>query len=185
MDESHANDNILYNLSLSLDRDNYFRRTCGACGRDFKSKYDESDLAWAISPQIQRLGLEIGGKPGDRDEDINYFFCPYCGHHAESSDMLSDEVLQYIKRHIIREFVLPMTNKMFSGLENTGSKKGGFLSIEFIFDKSIYPPRPIHGPEPADMKIVEFLCCNNRAKVSEKWNLIDRCIFCGTEVTLV
>ena len=185
MTEPHSDDNILYSFSLSIDRDNYFRRTCESCGRDFKTKYDESDLAWAIAPQIQRMGLEIGDRPNVSDEDINYFFCPYCGHHAKSSDMLSDEVMHYIKRHIMREFVLPMTNKMFSGLENIGSKKGSFITFETKYNRSMYPPRPIHGPEQADMKIIEFLCCNKRAKVSEKWNLIDRCIFCGTKVTLV
>jgi hypothetical protein len=185
MEESHPEENILFNLSLSVDRDNYFRRTCGVCGRDFKTQYNESDLAWAIAPQIQRLGLEIGGSTSAKDEEIDYFFCPYCGDRGESSDMLSDEISQYIKRHLMREFVLPITNKMFSGFENTGTKKGGFLSIEFKFNKSLYPPRPIHGPEPADMKIIDFLCCNKRAKISEKWNLVDKCIFCGTDVNLI
>ncbi|WP_103664463.1 hypothetical protein [Gracilimonas amylolytica] len=184
MDESKSDDKILYNLSLSVDRDNYFRRTCSSCGRDFKTKYDESDLAWTIAPQIQRMGLEIGDSPDTIDEREN-IFCPYCEHSADTSEMLSEDVSQYIKRHILREFILPMTNKMFSGLENMGTNKGGFINIETTYTRSMYPPRPIHGPEQADMKIIEFLCCNKRAKISEKWNLIDRCVFCGTKVTLV
>ena len=49
---------------------------------------------------------------------------------------------------------------------------------------STSPCRPIHGPEPADMKIVEFLCCGKRVKLSEHWYDVSECPFCRTGVVI-
>ena len=35
------------------------------------------------------------------------------------------------------------------------------------------------------MKIITFLCCGQKMKVSDRWNNIETCPFCDTGVTLV
>jgi hypothetical protein len=186
MNTTEENDKAAFNLNVSIDRDKYFRRTCPECGRDFKTEINEADIAWAVSPQIQRMGLEIGGLTGYEAETPRNteLWCPYCGGKSEASDMLTEELTSYLTHLMMREFVLPMTNKLFSGLEDLGKSSGGLISISVESSRSIHPPRPIHGPEPSDMKIVEFLCCKKKAKISDRWYWTELCVFCGCPVSL-
>lgn len=186
MKNDESENKYLFNLSISTDRDKFLRRTCPSCGRDFKTEIDLADLAWALSPQFQRVGIEIGPKQDQEagEPKKTYLRCPYCRYIAETSEMLTGEMITYIRRHLMREVVLPMMRKAFSGLDDTGSS-GGFMSIRIEHSKSIDPPRPFHGPEPPDMKIVEFLCCGKKAKVADNWNQVEECIFCGTSVILI
>jgi hypothetical protein len=186
MQDHNSEDKVQFSLSISTDRDKFFRRTCPSCGRDFKTEIDEADIAWAIAPQFRRMGIEIGSV-AEKDEVTieTHLHCPYCQHDAEASEMLTQEIIAYLHRFVMREHVLPMMNNMFSELDDVGSRSGGFISVRFEHSRSIYPPRPIHGPEPPDMKIIEFMCCGKRAKVAENWNGVDKCVFCGTPITLV
>jgi hypothetical protein len=103
--------------------------------------------------------------------------------------MHTRETFEYLKRLVYREYMLPQLNKAFSGLEESFGRNrstGGFLSfsLSFTHNRSPLPARPIHGPEPADMKILSFLCCGKRLKVPEAWWTIDHCPYCKTPVTL-
>ncbi len=184
MEEDQGHDILKFSLSISTDRDHFLRRQCPSCGRDFKTQADEADMAWLIAPQISRLCLEIGEKDELKQDDQNFLYCPYCEDRIETNDTLTEEALRYIERQIMREYVLPMAHKAFSGSEDNGRSSGDFLSISIRYEKGILPPRPIHGPEPADMIEVEFLCCGKKAKVSERWLSIGKCIFCGTGIEL-
>lgn len=190
-EESQTEDKVQFNLSISTDRDHFFRRTCPSCGRDFKTEVDPADLAWALGSQIRRVSLEIGvdsasvadGAPPDN------LRCPYCHHIAEASEMHTEETVEYLKRFAYRDYALPMINKMFSELEDSfpgGSSGGGLFSISVSFkhERSPLPPRPIHGPEPADMKIVDFLCCGKKIKIRDRWEDVSLCSYCGEPVTL-
>ena len=185
--EDEEDNRVRFSLTLSTDRDKYFRRTCPKCGRDFKTEVDESDLAWAVAPQIRRIGSEIGAPISEEVErgTADLLHCPYCCQAIEASDTLTAETLNYLRRFMMREIVLPMTTKMLSGLDDIGKSSGGFISISIEHTRSIYPPRPIHGPEPPDMKIVEFLCCGRKAKVADNWLGTTQCVFCGTPVALI
>jgi hypothetical protein len=104
--------------------------------------------------------------------------------------MHTEETVEYFKRIIFREHVFPRLQEMFSGLDNLSGRQGGSgglfsLSIEVHVSRSLRPSRPIHGPETADMKIVSFLCCGKKMKVSEGWNSLEGCPFCGAGVVLV
>lgn len=179
---------IQYAVSISTDRDGFIRYTCPDCGRDFKTQIDPNDLRWLLTSYCQRAGQEIGAVTADPGSPHS-FWCPYCGLHAESRQMLTEETLAYLKRIIYREYVLPKLNQMFAGLADSfGGRKqsGGFVSVsvEFKHSRPIQPARPIHGPEPADMKIVEFLCCKKQVKISEHWFDVPFCSYCGTQVVL-
>ena len=192
-DQRSTNDNVQFNLSVSTDRDHFFRRTCLSCGRDFKTETDPADLAWALSSQIRRVSLEIGVEPCEiaKQDTQDNLRCPYCQHVAEASEMHTEEMIEYLKRFAYRDYALPLIDKMFSELEDSlgsGSRGGGRLfsiSVSFKHERSLLPPRPIHGPEPADMKIIDFLCCGKKIKVADKWLDVSVCTFCGTPVNLV
>ncbi len=192
-DQSSTNDNVQFNLSVSTDRDHFFRRTCPSCGRDFKTETDPADLAWALSSQINRVSLEIGVEPAEiaKQGTQDHLRCPYCQHVTEASEMHTEETTEYLKRFAYRDYALPLIDRMFSDLEDSlgsGSRGGGGLfsiSVNFKHERSLLPPRPIHGPEPADMKIIDFLCCGKKIKVADKWLDVGVCTFCGTQVNLV
>lgn len=184
MDENGTQNDVSISLSLSMDKDHFLRRTCPSCGQDFKTVTDEADIVWLMAPQIRRMGLEIGGAETNGNEHEDRLYCPYCGYSTELSKTLTEETTNYIHRHIMREIVLPMTNKAFSGFDDISRNTGGLISISFEHSRGTLPPRPIHGPEPSDMIEVEFLCCGQKAKVIEGWANLNVCIFCGTKVTL-
>jgi hypothetical protein len=98
--------------------------------------------------------------------------------------------VEYLKRILYREYVLPKVNSLFSGMENSfgGSRQSGgmfSISLEVKHNRIMQPVRPIHGPDSSEFKIVVFLCCGKKIKVSEKWNALEICSFCGTEVAIV
>ena len=187
-----SEDTIQFDLSVSSDRDGFLRRTCGSCGRDFKTEIDPADFAWALSAQIRRVSLEIGIDPAEIADGVPKanLTCPYCQYSSESNEMHTEETIEYLKRFAYRDYALPMINRMFSGLGGSldrGGNGGGFISfsITVSHEANPPPPRPIHGPEPADMKIVEFLCCGKKVKIADNWIDVTLCSFCGTLVTLV
>jgi len=182
---------ISFNISIQTDRDKFLRRTCPSCGRDFKTEVDPADLAWALTSQIDRgsqeLGLSVISVPEDATE--SQLGCPYCQHVAPASDVHTEETIDYLKRFAYRNYLIPKLNEMFSDLEDSigrGGGGGGFISISMSFEHEprALPPRPIHGPEPADMKIVEFLCCGRKMKIADTWTAVSACIYCGAEVEL-
>lgn len=182
------NGQIQFGVSISTDRDGFMRYTCPACGRDFKTQIDPADLQWLLTSYCQRAGLEVGIVAAE-SRSPHCFWCPYCGQQAESRQMLTEETMTYLKRIVYREYVLPKVNRMFAGIADSfGAPKraGGFLSlsVEFTHSRSLLPARPIHGPEPADMKIVTFLCCKKQIKISERWSDVPLCSHCGTRVVL-
>lgn len=188
--ETSGSKTVNFHVSLSTDRDGFLRRTCEACGRDFKTEIDPADLQWALSAQCQRMGLEVGGEPESANVIAETLRCPFCEHEAAGTEMHTPETVEYLRRIVYREYMLPQINKAFSGLEDTlGSQRssGGFLSISLSFshDRSLLPVRPMHGPEPADMKIVWFQCCGKRIKVPEGWSAIDVCSYCKAPVVLI
>ena len=137
------------------------------------------------------MGLEIGAQEmlSSQQESLR---CPFCGHEAESSEMHTPETVEYLKRLVYRDYLLPVINQTFSGLEDSpgrpgrGSGRGLFtVSVTFQHNRVPLPPRPIHGPESPDMKVVEFLCCDRRIKVPEPWNAVEACTYCKSPVRLV
>jgi hypothetical protein len=183
------NDQIQFAVSISTDRDGFMRYTCPSCGLDFKTQIDPADLQWLLTSYCRRAGLEIGARGSDSSSP-HCFWCPYCGDRAESRQMLTEETVTYLKRIVHREYVLPQLSRMFAGLADSfgGQKQSGgllSLSIELKHSRSVLPVRPMHGPEPADLKIVTLLCCNKKIKISEYWSDAPFCSFCGTRVVLV
>jgi uncharacterized Zn-finger protein len=185
-------DEVRFSISVSLDRDQFFRRTCPYCGRDFKTLADPNDLASILQPAFRRVESEIGGISiisKDMPSEKQYYFCPYCNQRAEASDTFTDELIAYVKRFVMREYVLPRVNRMFSDFAdglNSGGQSGGFISIEIKADfDSTLPPRPVSGPEAPDMTQIEMLCCEKKIKIHDEWFDLEICPYCGEQVRII
>ena len=190
MEPEAASNTVLLSVSLRTDRDQFLRRTCPSCGRDFKTEADAADLQWALEAYCRRAGVEIGETGEAENSAPPHIRCPYCGHDGEINESLTEETAQYLKRILYREVVLPKMNNFFSGLEDsigTGPHAGGMfsISVEFKHSPLTRPVRPIHGPDAPNFKIVTFMCCGKKIKISEQWRSLDICSFCGAEVAVI
>jgi len=58
---------VSFSVSLSTDREGFLRRECVACGREFKTEVDSSELTWALAAQCERAGLHVGMTGSDDD----------------------------------------------------------------------------------------------------------------------
>lgn len=185
----------LYSFTFSLDRNHFFRRACPACGRQFKTKAEPGDLASLLQPAFKKSGSEVGEKSATervtgKNQTSGSLYCPYCEHRTGTSDMLTLTFHSYLRRYMMREAILPQIRKMFSELADSSKRhrsrsKGLFsLTVEFKADDSLLPPRPISGPEPPDMTIVELLCCGKQAKILDGWRDLITCPYCGTKLAL-
>lgn len=190
--EIDQEESIKFSITFAVDKDGFFRRSCPNCGRDFKTMVDEADLVASLQPAFRKMGLEIGDIP-ESGEDIpkEYLLCPYCEYQAESSEMMTSTFSSYLERFIMRECILP---KLYGVLSDTAQslstgrthKPRGLLSINIMFDfnEPLLPPRPISGPEPPDMTIVDLLCCNRRIKILDGWYALHLCSYCRAEIIL-
>jgi hypothetical protein len=194
IDEPQEESNTTFNITVNRDRDGFLRRTCPLCGRDFKTECSAADTVSILEPHIQRVGAEFGvplsaEAPGDRKgKDHVTLKCPYCGRESETSDTLTEETLTYLKRFVIREVIAPIAKKLLSAIGDSfgGSRSSdGFISFEFRYKRSILSPRPIHGPDPADMKIIDLQCCKKKVKISENWNGMEACPFCKVQIAII
>jgi hypothetical protein len=180
---------VSLSVSIGTDRDGFLRRECVSCGREFKTEIDASDLTWALAAECERAGLEVGMTAAD-DELAPRLRCPFCGHDAPGTEMHTPETVDYMKRLVYREYVVPMLNQFTADLEKSFGRRGrsgGLFSISMEFKGSheISPVRPMHGPESPDMKIIQFLCCGKRIKLPEAWWDVETCPYCGRGVLIV
>jgi len=193
--ETEPADIYRYRMTVPLDRDQCFRRACPSCGRHFKTEVEPGDWATMLQPAFQQMGLEIGEAPPSQDklgegQPTGYLYCPYCGHYAEASDMLTPTFFKYLERYAMREIVLPQMRRMLSDFADSSNRRRPrrrntfSIEMEFKYDDPGLPPRPIAGPEPPDMTRVEFLCCGKRAKILDGWRDLVVCPFCGTSTEL-
>lgn len=183
---------VRFSITLALDKDEFIRMSCPSCGREFKTQADPADLSSILQPAFRRIESEIGEIPlstAEGETNPIYLSCPYCNHRAEWGDMLTAEFQNYLKRFVIREYVLLQINNIFSdfadGLRST-SRSTPFFSIEVKVDsENTLPPRPISGPEPPDMTKIELLCCGRAIKVYDNWFDLEKCPFCESEVRII
>jgi predicted RNA-binding Zn-ribbon protein involved in translation (DUF1610 family) len=183
-DDVNEDHSTHFQVNVSSDRDGFLRHTCPDCGRDFKTAINDAQLSHLLHSEVERVGREMGLSIADEesDEENSTLICPYCAHRAKPNDMLPDELLNYLKRQVYRQIVYPMIDKTFGGLADS-TRRNNFIRIEY--SGSSLPPRPIHGPEPADMKIVNLLCCGERVKISDTWNGMENCPYCGESIIFV
>lgn len=183
---SHDSDQH-YHAAVQTDREGFVRLTCSYCGLDFKVEPDVAKLQHVLDTQIRRVKPEASEALVESDESSR-LTCPYCSHQDEITEMHTEETMTYFRQIVQREVVAPMLNDFVEEIgriwESGNRGSSGVISFEANTSRQKLPQRPLHGPEPPDMKVVEFLCCDKRAKIYDHWYAVDRCPFCETNVRL-
>ncbi len=177
---------ISFNISLPLDSDQFLRRECPLCLRQFKIETDETDCQSLIERELEAYllqeGLEIRTESADAtgtDEEKSELWCPYCGQTAPRDQWWTQEQTAHIHifaynimaQMINEQFIRPMKRK-FSG------RQSGLVSIEFEGKEMEYQ-KPWISPEPDDMTIHALPCCDLRVKLEDGWSQTVHCHQCG------
>lgn len=177
---------ISFNIGLPLDTDQFLRRECPLCFRQFKLETDEEDRQSLIERELEAYllqeGLELRAETADvaaeegKEEEL---WCPYCGQTASKDQWWTQEQIEYIRifgynimAQIMNEqFIRPMKRK-FSG------RQKGLISFRFEGKEMEYQ-EPWISPEPDDMTIHGIPCCGLRVKLENDWAGTVYCYRCG------
>jgi len=175
---------VSFSISLPLDSDQFLRRQCPLCLRQFKIGTTEADRQSLIERELEAYllqeGLEIRAESADATEaDADELWCPYCGQTAPRDQWWTQEQIAYIHvfgynimAQIVNEqFIRPMKRE-FSG------HRSGFISIKFEGKEMEYQ-EPWISPESDDMTIHALPCCDLRVKVDDDWSRPIYCYRCG------
>ena len=148
-------------IKLPLDEDGFLRRECPHCERNFK---------WRSSQP-------------DADEEVNLaeiptYFCPLCGQSAKADAWWTTEQAEYAAAIAQARLLGPMMNEFGAGL-NRLNRPGG--AVRITTSSVNYPEPPPLGPEPNDMRVIDFTCHPEEPiKVPEDWEQPVHCAICGT-----
>jgi len=180
-----------FSLSFSLDRDEFFRRTCPSCGRDFKTKVDPADMSSILQPAFGGLRMKSVESvylllKESKKSPISS--CPYCNYRAESGDMLTEEFHLYLHRFVCASMSCQASIRCFPNFQMASTDHShpmDTFGIKITLDyDSALPPRPISGPEALDMMRIDLLCCGNSIKVRDGFFDVNKCPYCGEDIVL-
>lgn len=177
---------ISLTIPLPLDDDQFLRRECPLCLRQFKIETEEVDRQSLIERELKAFLLEEGAQLRDEEADATEagseeadLYCPYCGQPSPRTEWWTREQSAYIHvfahnimAQIVNEQLIRPMKRQFSG------HRGGPLSLRFEGSEMEYQ-EPWISPEPQDMTIHQLPCCGLRVKVFDDWSQTVYCYKCG------
>jgi len=140
-------------VGFPLDDDNYLRRECPYCRREFKILKDDFE--------------QLDGE--------NNYWCPYCGQEALANQWWTIEQLQLINKvttNIANELINEQLIRPLKKLESRSS------SIH-ITTHELGRENELINPERNDMIIFSLPCCSKSLKIEESWKDSIYCYYCG------
>jgi hypothetical protein len=151
-------------MSLPLDSDNFLRRECPTCEREFKWLSSESE-------EEEAAPVPEGG-----------YFCPYCAIQAPADAWWTPAQLELAKSVVTQQFVKPELEKFGRQMKDISRRSGGFIKAD-VQTSSAPEADPL--VEVDDMRRVDFPCHPNEpVKVLEGWTGEVHCLICGTAVAV-
>ena len=170
---------IEMNIFFPLDDDNFFRRQCPLCRREFKILLEEHELEDITKKGIESFMLEQREEKDELEEESEEFYCPYCGQSSPHDKWWTEEQSAYLgvyTENVMKEQI----NKNLIGplKRNFGRPSSGPISIRFE-GKEMKKEEPWISPEENDMEVFELPCCERKLKIIEGWKDKVHCYFCG------
>lgn len=147
-----SDDVSTHSFSVPLDDDDFLRRECPQCEREFKWRYSEEE-----SEPVPDSG----------------YFCPYCGAQSDADSFWTKAQLERAKSVAATEAVDPMMEEFMSEMD----RKHGFSMTYEKGERIGELP-----DEPNDMRRVDFEChALEPLKVDEAWTGEVHCLVCGAK----
>lgn len=159
--------------------DNFLRRECPYCYREFKILLSEDEREALIKRFSDSFWVKPQELPEDEvgEEGVEEFTCPYCGQKANKDSWWTQEQLAYAR--VFAENIMADTvNDWLDDMKRTiGRSSGGVIS--FKVNKKMKKKEPWISPETNDMKVVDLPCCDRKMKVADDFSGTAYCFFCG------
>lgn len=175
--------NIETSLEFPLDDDDFFRRECPLCRKEFKVYLKRDELTTLAQAGIDSFMIEQDEEISDTDEASEpeiEFVCPYCGQRASQDSWWTQEQLAYIGvvvsnivANLINENLMRPLKREFGR-----SQSSGLVSIHFE-GQEMEQEEPWISPEVNDMQAFDLPCCGRKLKVEEGYAGTVHCFFCG------
>ena len=169
-------------LHLPLDEDDFFRRECPFCRREFKVLLEKEELIDITQKDKDSFMIETKEDAEDLDvidDSETECTCPYCGQQANRDSWWTQEQLAYIgiiANNIMAKLV---NDKLIRPLKRTSQRhRHDMFSIQIECDE-MKQQEPWISPEVNDMKTFNLPCCKRKIKIEDDWNNVVHCFFCG------
>lgn len=171
---------IIFNISLPLDSDEFLRRECPLCKRQYKIAVTPDETKSFIQKEIENYLVEneLMEKDDDESSEEVEYWCPYCGETAKASAWWTEEQLEYIKIFSYN-YMAETLNKEFTDWKRQFSRMGnGLFSVKLDFKEMPYK-EPWISPEVDDMVLYDLPCCMIKIKLEDKPTNRIYCYKCG------
>lgn len=171
---------VAVRVHVPLDRDGYLRRTCPACGFEFKLPAPPSDLGDPFELGVRRVMPNNIDANGPREERC----CPYCGTRAVAQEFTPQNVVEQMRTVAFAEAALPILSDLSRSIEQIfGRNRGGLIQLRA--EMSVPErPRAFFAPEAPDGLVVRLACCNETLKIVTAWRGTLVCPACGAVTVL-
>ena len=171
---------IVLNVNIPLDEENFLRRECPHCMQEFKIEMSAEDLKDLAQKGIESFLTHDDDDQSDDREEITRYFCPYCGQESATPHWWTQEQLSYMQVYA-KNILAKLVNEQFiKPMERTFKKSSGPISISFKGSEMEYED-PWISEELNDMRVVDLPCCNKKLKIIEGWANYVFCFYCGFE----
>jgi sarcosine oxidase delta subunit len=162
-DIKQTEDGFETSISIPLDEDGFFGRTCPSCDAPFKMRHDEYE---ALPDELELT-------------------CPYCGHREEHSEFMSaaqlDRVMaaaEGLAEQWVHGQVDDMLSRTFGSKRSRPRGSGSMISIETSYTPGAPPPVRVlpEALEEQTRRVVECSTCGNHHAV---YSATSFCPVCG------
>ena len=164
-------------ISIPLDGENFLRRECPHCVREFKIQMSPEDLKDHAEKGVESFLTDDDNQKNDADEDTK-FFCPYCGQEAPAKHWWTQEQLSYMRVYAKNIMAKIVNEQLIKPMNRNFNKSSGPISISFKGSEMKYED-PWISDEVNDMRVFDLRCCNKELKIIEDWRKNVFCFYCG------
>jgi len=177
---------IVLKVAIPLDEDNFLRRECPYCVREFKIQMSSEDLTDLAKKGVASFLTDDDVKKSednnddDPDDEIAKFFCPYCGQEAPRTHWWTQEQLSYMRVYANNIMAKLVNEQLIKPMNRNFNKSSGLISISCKGSEMRYED-PWISDEVNDMRVFDLVCCNKKLKFIEDWSKNVYCFYCGYE----
>ena len=167
---------IITEILIPLDDEQYLRRECPFCKEQLKIKLSEVERTKLIQDLLDSYLKETPNDEVEETIDEMLYHCPYCGQQATPDGWWTTEQINYLMIFAKNIANKKINKTLIEGMEKI-CRGNSFLKFE---GKKLKYEDPWISPEENDMTIYELPCCNESIKLKDDFKEREYfCFFCG------
>jgi hypothetical protein len=163
---TNSEGNDLFNIQIPPDEDDMVGRECHQ--EDCQPRYFKINTRKGKSE-------EKSVEESTSIDEIENFFCPYCGHSDNIQQFITDDQLKWMQSMMMRDMARTVHNAIESAFESIKPIKGGMFSLNLIYKPGTLPSVR-HYAEKNLQRIVE---CDECGMGYAVYGIAIYCPWCG------